>query len=62
MPVGIMGERDIMVVILWAILAVVVVVWLIGFLIDVAGNAIHLLLIVALAILIYNLLAGRRIG
>ena len=51
-----------MILILWAILAVVVVVWLIGFIIDVAGNAIHLLLIVALAILIYNLLAGRRIG
>ena len=33
-----------------------------AFLIDIAGNAIHLLLIVALAILIYNLLAGRRIG
>ncbi|MDQ3656927.1 MAG: lmo0937 family membrane protein [Chloroflexota bacterium] len=51
-----------MVLILWAILAVVVVVWLIGFVIDIAGNAIHLLLIVALAILIYNLLQGRRIG
>ncbi len=51
-----------MVLILWAILAVVVVAWLIGFVIDIAGNAIHLLLIVALAILIYNLLAGRRVG
>ncbi len=51
-----------MILILWAILAVVVLVWLVGFLIDIAGNAIHLLLIVALAILIYNLLAGRRIG
>lgn len=51
-----------MIMVLWAILAVVVVVWLIGFVIDIAGNAIHLLLIVALAILIYNLLQGRRIG
>ncbi len=51
-----------MVLILWAILAVVLVFWLIGLVIDIAGNAIHLLLIVALAILIYNLLAGRRIG
>ncbi len=49
-----------MVAILWAILAVILAVWLIGLLVDVAGNLIHLLLIVALAILIYNLIAGRR--
>ncbi len=49
-----------MVTILWAILAVVLAVWLIGLLVDVAGNLIHLLLIVALAILIYNLVTGRR--
>lgn len=43
-----------MVGILWAILAVVLVVWLIGLLVDVAGNFIHLLLIVAALILIYK--------
>ncbi len=46
--------------ILWIILVIVVVVWLGGLLLDVAGNLIHLLLIVALAILIYNLVTGRR--
>jgi len=45
---------------LWAILVIIVVVWLIGFLADIAGNAIHVLLLVALAVLVYNLLAGRR--
>jgi hypothetical protein len=45
---------------LWAILVIIVAVWLIGFLADIAGNVIHVLLLVALAILIYNLLAGRR--
>ncbi len=49
-----------MVAILWAILVVVLVVWLIGLITDVAGNLIHLLLIVGLAILIYNLIVGRR--
>jgi predicted membrane metal-binding protein len=49
-----------MVGILWLILAVVLAVWLVGLLADFAGNIIHLLLIVALAILIYNLLTGRR--
>jgi hypothetical protein len=46
--------------ILWLILIVILAVWLIGLLADVAGGLIHLLLIVALAILIYNLVTGRR--
>ncbi|MBA3338012.1 MAG: lmo0937 family membrane protein [Chloroflexia bacterium] len=46
--------------ILWVILAVIVIVWLGGLLLDVAGNLIHILLIVALAVLIYNLVTGRR--
>ena len=49
-----------MVGILWAILVVILIVWLIGLLADFAGSLIHLLLIIALAILIYNLLTGRR--
>jgi predicted membrane metal-binding protein len=46
--------------ILWIVLAVIVIVWLGGLLLDVAGNLIHILLIVALAVLIYNLVTGRR--
>jgi hypothetical protein len=49
-----------MVGILWIVLVVILAVWLIGLLVDLAGNLIHLLLIVALAVLIYNLLTGRR--
>ena len=49
-----------MVGILWALLVVVLVLWLLGLLFRVAGNAVHLLLVVALALLIYNLLVGRR--
>jgi len=41
-------------------LVIVVIVWLVGLLLDIAGGFIHLLLIVALAILIYNLITGRR--
>lgn len=48
--------------ILWIVLVVVLVLWLAGLLLRVAGNAVHLLLIVAVAILIYNLIAGRRVG
>jgi predicted membrane metal-binding protein len=46
--------------ILWAILVIILVVWLIGLLADVAGNAVHLLLLIALAVLIYNFVTGRR--
>ncbi len=49
-----------MVGIIWAALVVVLVIWLIGLLADVAGGLIHLLLVVALALLIYNLVTGRR--
>jgi len=46
--------------ILWAILVVVLILWLAGFLVGVGGSLIHLLLVVALILIIYNLLTGRR--
>ncbi len=46
--------------ILWLVVAVVVVLWLVGLVTRVAGDLIHLLLLVALAILAYNLITGRR--
>jgi len=42
------------------VVAVLAVLWLIGLLADLAGNAIHLLLIIAAAVLIYQLVTGRR--
>ncbi|MFD1863694.1 lmo0937 family membrane protein [Planococcus sp. FY231025] len=46
--------------ILWIILAVIIVIWLIGFLMDVAGGLIHILLIIAAIILVINLVTGRK--
>ena len=46
--------------ILWSVVVVLVVLWLIGFLAHIAGGFVHLLLIVALIVLLYNLFAGRR--
>ena len=46
--------------ILWVILVIVLAVWLIGLLADVAGSLIHLLLVVGLLILVYNIITGRR--
>ncbi|MDQ0429602.1 MULTISPECIES: lmo0937 family membrane protein [Caryophanaceae] len=46
--------------ILWIILAVIIVVWLVGFLLDVAGGLIHILLIIAAIVLVINLVTGRK--
>lgn len=45
---------------LWTIFVIVLVLWLLGFGFHVAGGMIHLLLVVALVVLIYNLVTGRR--
>jgi hypothetical protein len=45
---------------LWTIFVVVLVLWVLGFSFHIAGSLIHLLLVVALIILVFNLLSGRR--
>jgi hypothetical protein len=45
---------------LWTIIVVLVVLWLLGFSLHIAGGLIHLLLVVALIMLVFNLIAGRR--
>ena len=47
---------------LWALLALVLIMWIVGFTAHIAGSLIHLLLVVALVVLIYNLVTGRRSG
>ncbi len=45
---------------LWAIFVVLVVLWLLGFVLHVAGGFIHILLVIAAIVLIYNLVMGAR--
>jgi hypothetical protein len=46
---------------LWIIAAVLVVLWLLGFIVfHVSSWLIHLLLVVALIVIVINLLKGRR--
>jgi hypothetical protein len=45
---------------LWTIFVVILVLWLLGFSFHIAGGLIHLLLVLALIVLIFNLFAGRR--
>ena len=46
--------------ILWTVVVIIVVLWLLGFIFRVAGNFIHVLLLVAVLVVLYNLFAGRR--
>ena len=49
--------------ILWAVVAVLVVLWLLGFVVlHVSSFLIHLLLILAVIVLLYNLFVGSRSG
>jgi hypothetical protein len=45
---------------LWTIFVVLVILWLLGFGLHIAGGFIHILLILALAVLVINLVSGRR--
>jgi len=45
---------------LWMIMVVLLILWLLGFGLHVGGGLIHLLLVVAVVVLIYNLVTGRR--
>lgn len=47
--------------IVWTGVIVLLILWLLGFSIHVGGSLIHLLLVLALIGIIYNLLIGRRI-
>ena len=45
---------------LWAIIVVLVVLWLIGFVGQIGGGFIHILLVAAAIVLVYNIVTGRR--
>jgi len=45
---------------IWAILGILLVLWLLGFIANVAGSLIHLLLVVAAVVLVVKLVSNRR--
>jgi hypothetical protein len=45
---------------LWTIFVALLILWLLGFSLHFGGALIHLLLVVVLAVLVINLLSGRR--
>jgi len=45
---------------LWTIFVILLVLWLLGFTLHIGGALIHLILVIAVIMLIYNLVTGRR--
>jgi hypothetical protein len=45
---------------LWTIAVVLLVLWLLGFSMHVGGGLIHALLVIAVIVVIFNLISGRR--
>jgi len=45
---------------LWTIFVILVVLWLLGFSFQVGGGLVHLLLVIALVVLVFNLITGRK--
>ena len=45
---------------LWTIIVILLILWLLGFSLNVGGGLIHALLVIALVVLLFNFFAGRR--
>jgi hypothetical protein len=44
---------------LWALIVILFVFWVLGFALHFGGSLIHILIVVAVILLIYNLVTGR---
>jgi hypothetical protein len=46
-------------IMLWTIVVVLLVLWLLGFTLNVVGGLIHVLLVIAVIVILFNLIRGR---
>lgn len=47
---------------LWTLIGVLVVLWLLGFLFEIGGGIIHVLLIIAALVFVFNIIKNRGSG
>ena len=45
---------------LWTIAVILLILWLLGFSLHIAGGVIHLLLVIAVIVVVFQLISGRR--
>jgi hypothetical protein len=46
---------------LWTLVAILLLLWIFGLVLDVVGGLIHILLVVALVVVLFQMLSGRRV-
>ena len=46
---------------LWTLIVLLVVFWALGLAFKVAGGLIHILLVIALVVIVFRLISGRRV-
>jgi hypothetical protein len=44
---------------IWGVIVVLFVLWVLGFAIHIGGGLIHILLVIALVLIVFNVLTGR---
>lgn len=47
---------------LWTIIAILILLWVLGFAFEIGGGLVHILLVIALIVLIFRLVTGRNVG
>ncbi len=45
---------------IWTVVVILIVLWLLGFTLEIGGGLIHLLIVIALIVFIFNMISGRR--
>ena len=45
---------------LWTIVVLLLILWLLGFTLHVAGGLIHILLVIAVILILVNIISGRK--
>ena len=44
---------------IWGIIVILFIFWLLGFLLHFGGSIIHLLIVIAIVLLVFNIITGR---
>lgn len=47
---------------LWTIIAVLLILWLLGLISNIGGPLVNILVVIAIIVLVYQLLTGRRVA
>ncbi|MBF6612098.1 MAG: lmo0937 family membrane protein [Chloroflexi bacterium] len=45
---------------LWTIAVILIILWVLGLVFNIAGGLIHILLVIAIIVIAYNLITSRR--